>query len=226
MKRTHHRVATRRVHGRGRARRARRPLSEEGSRGAIQPVGPEVDVRGGNEDGRRHGRRNAGHGMRRGRQRCTHAARRAGTAFELRKIVEMLDRRQVFRAVVADRAVMAVSPDRGVPVMPARRVVMRLIRWCRCRAQQPMVIRPAMKHGRGREALQGQRDQQQPHQRGTESADHRRSVERMERAGSCTGCPTDIHTRPDSGPVGGKRMRRSSMPAARSVKRAPVQASR
>lgn len=163
--------------------RVQRPLSEEESGRSIQPVGHEVDMGRGNEAGRRHGRRHGSDGKRRRRQRCTHATRRAGAAFDLREFVQMVGRREVVRATVADRLVMVVSNARHVLVLPDSRVTMTSVRLGRCGDQQPMVVRTTVEHGRGREALQGQREQQQPHQRGTKSEDHLRSVDRFEKAG-------------------------------------------
>ena len=166
-------------------RRVQRALDEEKSGRSIQPCGQKVEVRDGNEGSRRHGRRNGSDDKRRCRQGRTHAARRAGAAFELHELVEVVRRGQITHIAIAGCLVPIISHAHSMLVMPSGRVAIGFGRLDRRASQHPVVVRTAVEHGGSREALHGQREQQQPHQRSSKSGEHCRSVKRIERADMC-----------------------------------------
>lgn len=62
-------------------------------------------------------------------------------------------------------------------MLPGGHVLVRFVRSGNRSHHHPVVVRAAIEHGRRREALEGQREQQQPHHYGTKAEYHSESVE-------------------------------------------------
>ena len=72
---------------------------------------------------------------------------------------------------------LTIGHARLMMMLPGGRVLVRHDWLGNSTRHQPMVVRAAIEHGRCCVALEGQREEQQPHHRGPETGHHGESVE-------------------------------------------------
>jgi hypothetical protein len=157
----------------------RRPSDEGVSGRSVWPVSEEADVPAWRLSTQRQSRRHGLEDDGRGGHRCTHAARSTGAALELGHLVQVVQCKSIF-SLVSDSYFMVMRGQSCLGVtVPNSGVPMRVRSFSRRCCQHAMVVRPATDHGRRSKALQGQSQQQEPHQRSVKTQAHGMSVDRL-----------------------------------------------